>query len=140
MNIDITLIDGAILTPVWNSDATPRPYDQTWLKLKTIRDLYSMTRDGSIAAREIHQEQPERSNRQMANRLTAKDIQHIPDGTWIETDSQLTHILRTWDMNEPRPKGVYLWRWKQLCDQLNHMEHMAKFSQALNVEANKKQL
>ena len=61
----------------------------------------------------------------MANRLTVKDIQHIPDGTWIETDSQMTKILRTWDMNEPRPKGVYfLWRWKQLRDQLAYGEYL----------------
>ncbi len=54
-------------------------------------------------------------------RLTREQITVYPDGTWIETDSQMTVILRTWGMNEPRPRdAVYLWRRKQLMDQLGY--------------------
>ena len=54
MNVNIMIIGDEILTPVWNSDATRLDDNLSWFKVKAIRELYSLTRDGSIAAREIH--------------------------------------------------------------------------------------
>jgi hypothetical protein len=50
--------------------------------------------------------------------LTRAEIESYPDGTWIETDQFCTRILHTWPMDTPQPDGVYLWRRKQLMDQL----------------------
>jgi hypothetical protein len=50
--------------------------------------------------------------------LTRAEIESYPDGTWIETDQFCTRILHTWSMDTPQPDGVYLWRRKQLMDQL----------------------
>lgn len=48
-----------------------------------------------------------------------------PDGTWIETDSELTTVISTWFWNAPRPAGVcFLWRRKQLLDQIEYLEHL----------------
>ena len=58
-------------------------------------------------------------------RLKSADIAKIEDGTWIETDQLMTKVLRTWHWNEPRPAGApYLWRQKQLVDQLQYAEYL----------------
>jgi hypothetical protein len=55
--------------------------------------------------------------------LTQAQILAYPDGTWIETDALKSQILNTWDAFEPRPKGArYLWRRKQLLDQMGYAE------------------
>jgi hypothetical protein len=71
-------------------------------------------------------EQIERHNRRVREERAAaapigfrEQVMKYQDGTWIETNADMTEILRTWDMCAPRPKdAVYLWRRKQLLDQL----------------------
>lgn len=54
--------------------------------------------------------------------LSRKTIESYSDGTWIETDADMTKILCTWPPTVDRPEesvgAVYLWRRKQLLDQL----------------------
>lgn len=58
-------------------------------------------------------------------RLTKQQILQYPDGTWIETDSEMTEVLNTWAWNAPRPAGVvYLWRREQLLNQLAYAEYL----------------
>jgi len=42
-----------VLAPL-NTDSTPLPYDLLWFRLKTLRDLYSYTRDGVLKVKDIH--------------------------------------------------------------------------------------
>lgn len=56
-----------------------------------------------------------------ATQITREKLLEFPDGTWIKTNREMTHILDFAKWSEPQPSGFITglwWRRKQLLDQL----------------------